>query len=124
LRRPGEVVPLPSSKCRVSCTTFSPASSTPACRHISKRTARSTERSELTFLVSVRVPNSLDPFGMSDTFASQRSDPWSIRTSETARARSRSRSAVTYVRATSGARAPVPTIGLVTISISGTPARL
>jgi hypothetical protein len=78
----------------------------------------------LTFLVSVRMPNSTDPFGISDTFASHRNDPWSIRTSDTPSVRSRSRSAVTYARATSGARAPVPTIGLVTISISGTPARL
>ena len=30
----------------------------------------------------------------------------------------------TYARATSGALAPVPSIGLVTISISGTPDRL
>ena len=50
--------PVDSSKCRVSWTTFSPASSTPACRVISYRTARSTERSEFTFLVSERVPSS------------------------------------------------------------------
>ena len=31
---------------------------------------------------------------------------------------------VTYARATSGAFAPVPSIGLVTISIRGTPERL
>ena len=72
----------------------------------------------------MRVPNSVAPFGISDTLASQRSEPWSIRTSETPSARSRSRSAVTYARATSGARSPVPTIVFVTISISGTPARL
>ena len=30
----------------------------------------------------------------------------------------------TYARATSGALAPAPVMGLVTISISGTPARL
>jgi hypothetical protein len=35
-----------------------------------------------------------------------------------------SRSAVTYALAISGARSPVPSIGLVTISISGTPERL
>ena len=78
----------------------------------------------MTFFVSVRVPNSVASLAISDTFASQRSEPWSIRTSDTSSARSRSRSAVTYARATSGARAPVPAIGLVTISISGTPARL
>ncbi len=84
-----------SSKCRVACRIDPPEVSTAACRCISKRTARSTLRSELTFLVSVRVPNSSAPLGISDTFASQRNEPWSIRTSETSSARSRSRSAAT-----------------------------
>ena len=51
--------------------------------------------SELTFLVSVRVPNSACPIGRSEMLASQRSEPWSIRTSETSNARNMSRSAVT-----------------------------
>ncbi len=95
MRRPARVVPVASSKCRVSWTTLSPASSTPACRVISYRTARSTERSEFTFLVSERVPSTPESRGDSDRFTSQRSEPWSIRTSETPSARSRSRSAVT-----------------------------
>ena len=75
-------------------------------------------------MVSVRVPNSAWPIGLSDRFESHRIEPWSIRTSETPKARNRSRSAVTYALAISGARAPAPSIGLLTISISGTPARL
>jgi hypothetical protein len=47
-----------------------------------------------------------------------------MRTSDTPSARSSSRSWVMYARATFGAAAPVPKTGLVTISISGTPARL
>ena len=48
------VVPVFSWKCLVSCLTRPSASSTAACRSISNSTARSTERSELTFLVSAR----------------------------------------------------------------------
>ncbi len=118
------VLPESSWKCRVSWMTRPPASSTAACRSISNRTARSTDRSELTFLVSVRVPQRPEPRGDSEVFTSARSEPSSIRTSETPSARSRSRSSVTYTRATSGAAAPVPSIGLVTISTSGMPARL
>jgi len=86
--------------------------------------ARSTLRSEFTFLVSVRSPNSVAPFGISETFASHRSEPCSIRTSETPRLSIRSRRNDTYAFATCGAFAPVPVIGLVTISTSGVPARL
>lgn len=85
--------------------------------------ARSTERNEFTFFVSVRVPSTLDR-GFSDTFASQRSEPWSIRTSDTSSASSRSRSMLTYARATAAALSPGTSIVLVTISISGMPARL
>ena len=113
-----------SWKCLVSWMTRPPASNTAACRSISKCTARSTERSELTFLVSVRVPHWLAPRGASEVFTSQRSEPSSIRTSETPRERSRSRSSVTYSRAATGASSPVPVTGLVTISTSGMPARL
>ena len=56
--RPGGCSPVSSWKCRVSWMIRPPASSTAACRRISERTARSTERSELTFFVSVRVPHS------------------------------------------------------------------
>ena len=88
-------MPESSWRCLVSWMTRPPASSTAACRSISNSTARWTERSELTFLVSVRVPHWLDPRGESETFTSQRSDPSSIRTSETPRERTRSRSSVT-----------------------------
>ena len=118
------VTPLSSWKCRVSWITRPPESSTSACRATSERTARSTERSEFTFFVSVRVPSTSEPRGDSDVFTSARSEPSSIRTSETPSERSRSRSSVTYARATSGARNPVPGTGLVTISTSGMPARL
>ena len=100
-----------------------PASSTPAWRIISLRTARSTLRSELTFFVSVRVPHG-SPGRFSDVFTSHRSEPCSIRTSETPSVRITSRSSVTYARATSGASAPVPGTGFVTTSTSGMPARL
>jgi hypothetical protein len=123
LERPERVSPVSSWKWRVSCTIEPPASSTDACRMISDRTARSTERSELTFLVSVRVPHSW-PGRLSEVFTSQRIEPCSIRTSETSSARMMSRSSVTYAFATCGARAPMPGTGLVTISTSGMPARL
>ena len=61
---------------------------------ISERTARSTERSELTFFVSVRVPHG-SPGRFSEVFTSQRSEPCSIRTSETPSERMMSRSSVT-----------------------------
>ena len=124
LLRPGVVRPLSSWKCLVSWTTRPPRSSRSACRPISYRIARSTERSELTFFVSLRVPRIPEPAGESETLTSQRSEPCSIRTSLTPSERSSSRSSVTYARPTSGARAPVPKTGLVTISTSGMPARL
>ena len=89
------VTPESSWKCRVSWMMRPPESSTNACRSISERTARSTERSELTFLVSVRVPQTPDPRTDSDVFTSHRSEPSSIRTSETPSVRSTSRSSVT-----------------------------
>ena len=52
------------------------------------------ERRELTFLVSERVPH-CSPARFSETLTSQRSDPCSIRTSETPSPRSTSRSSVT-----------------------------
>ncbi len=55
---------------------------------------------------------------------SQRIEPCSIRTSETPRPRITFRSSVTYALATSGASAPRPGTGFVTISTSGMPARL
>ena len=58
---PDVVTPVSSWKCRVSWITRPPESSTSACRATSERTARSTERSEFTFLVSVRVPQHVRP---------------------------------------------------------------
>ena len=71
-----------------------PPSSTSAWRSISERTARSTERSELTFFVSVRVPHS-SPGRFSEVLTSQRSEPCSMRTSLTPSVRRMSRSSVT-----------------------------
>ena len=71
-------------------------------------TARSTERSELTFLVSVRVPNRVEPVGLSDTLASQRSWPSSIRAAEMPSTRTSSRSSVTYALAIAGASGGAP----------------
>ena len=122
--RPEVVVPSSSWKWRVSWTMVPPSVSTVAWRWISNRAARSTLRSELTFLVSERVPKVSVPCGRSDRLTSQRIWPLSIRASETPRDLISSRSSATYALATSGARSPAPTIGLVTISISGMPARL
>ena len=81
-------------------------------------------RKEFTFLVSVRVPSGDSGVGRSDTLMSARTLPRSMRASDTSRARKISRRACTYAAATSGARSPAPSIGRVTISTSGTPARL
>jgi hypothetical protein len=56
--------------------------------------------------------------------ASQRTLPRSIFASDTPRFLTISRTAATYALASSGARLPAPSIGLVTISTSGTPERL
>ena len=71
-----------SCQWRVSCVTVPPAASTAAWRWISWVTACCTARVEFTFFVSVRVPNSVAPLGISETFASQRTLPRSIRASE------------------------------------------
>jgi hypothetical protein len=94
LLRPDVVSPVFSWKWRVSWVMEPPASRIPFWRTISDCTARSTDRNELTFLVSVRVPHG-SPGRFSDVLTSQRSDPCSIRTSETSSERIRSRSAVT-----------------------------
>ena len=67
------VKPPASFHMRVSCLTRPPPARTAPCRRISWRSAASTERSELTFFVSVRVPSSVEPLGMRETLASQRS---------------------------------------------------
>ncbi len=100
--RPAVVEPSSSWKCRVSCTIVPPEDSTAAWRWISKRAARSTERSEFTFFVSERVPNFSVPLGRSDRLTSQRIWPISMRASETPRALISSRSSATYALATSG----------------------
>ena len=72
------------------------------------------------FFSSVFVPSSSLPVGRTDTFASQRSEPSSMFTSETPSWRSVSRSSVSHSRACSAER----TSGSVTISTSGVPPRL
>ena len=72
------------------------------------------------FLISTLVPSGSVPTGRIDTFASTRIDPSSIFTSETPIAWRTPRSSPTYARAWSALRMS----GLLTISMSGTPARL
>ena len=79
------VPPESSSQWRVSCTIDSPFSNAFVWRAISKTSARSSERMEFMFLISTFVPNAVSPAGRSDTLASQRSDPSSMRTSLTSR---------------------------------------
>ena len=57
--------------------------------------ALSTLRSELTFLVSVLVPQVFDPLGVRERFTSQRREPSSMRTSETFNPRNKSLNSVT-----------------------------
>ena len=99
----------------------SPASSTAACRSISYRTARSTERSELTFLVSVRVPHRPSPAGPAT--CSRRS---AASLPPSGRRTRRGRAAGPAVRSRRRGPPPgparrCPATGLVTISTSGMP---
>ena len=81
---------------------------------------RSRNANEFMFFSSVLVPSVVDPTGRTDTFASQRSEPWDMSTSETPSWRSVVRSSVSHSRACSAeARS-----GSVTISTSGVPPRL
>ena len=72
------------------------------------------------FFSSVLVPSSSSPRGRTETFASQRSEPWAMSTSETPSWRSVARSSVSHSRACSGEWMS----GSVTISTSGVPQRL
>ena len=72
------------------------------------------------FLTSTLVPSSEVPTGRTDTLASTRIEPSSIFTSDTPIACSTARSSLTYARACSALRMS----GRLTISMSGTPARL
>ena len=101
-------------------TTRSPASSSSIWRRASYSMARPSERSELRFLISHRVPSSASPAGRTDTLASTRIDPSSIFPSDTPVATRMARSSATYSRASSAVRMS----GRATISSSGTPARL
>jgi hypothetical protein len=98
----------------------SPFATNSICRSISNSSARCTERSEFMFFTSVFVPSSVAPRGRIDTFASQRSDPSSMRTSEEPSVRSSVRSSATYARASSGDEMSASD----TISTNGMPARL
>ena len=75
---------------------------------------------ELTFLVSVRVPNSLEPRRRTDTLQSPRKEPSSIRPSDTSKYCKMERNFSTYALAS----APDRISGSDTISRRGTPVRL
>ena len=115
-----EVRPADSSQCKVSWLTFSPFSMRAICRAASNSMARPSERIELRFLTSQRVPNSLDPTGRTETLASTRMDPSSMRPSEAPVATRIPRSSEVYARAWAALRRS----GSLTISTRGTPARL
>ncbi len=108
-----------SSQCRVSWRTDSPLLTMSICRCISYSMARPSERTLLTFLISQRVPNGVSG-RCTLTLASTRIDPSSIFASDAPTARRMARSSVTYCRASSAVRMS----GRLTISTSGTPARL
>ncbi len=108
------------SKCRVSCSIFSPASTSAVWRAISALTPRSRKRKEFMFFSSVFVPSRSAPTGRSEMLASQRSEPSSMLTSLTPSVRSVVRSSVSHSRACAAER----TSGSVTISASGVPPRL
>ena len=112
--------PLTGSKCSVSCTTCSPASTSAVWRAISALMPCITNRNEFMFLSSVLVPSSVAPFGRMETLASQRSEPSSMFTSLTPSWRSVSRSSCSQSRACSAEWMS----GSVTISASGVPPRL
>ena len=82
--------------------------------------ARTSDRSEFTFLISHRVRSSSEPSGRTEMLASTRSEPSSIFPSLTPQATRIARSSDTYSRACSAER----TCGRDTISSNGTPARL
>ena len=82
--------------------------------------ARPSERSELRFLISQRVPNTPLPSGRTDTLASTRIEPSSILASLTPVASRMARSSLTYSLAWSLVRMSASD----TISTSGTPERL
>ena len=90
-----DVRPSSSFQWRVSWTTASPASSRPTWRRSSYSTARPSDRTELRFLISARVPNASVPAGRMDTLASMRSDPSSIRASDAPMATRMARSSLT-----------------------------
>ena len=75
---------------------------------------------EFMFLISTLTPSASAPTGRTETFASQRREPSSIRTSETSSASRRARSSRRYAPASSGERMS----GSDTHSTRGTPARL
>ena len=86
--------PSASFQWRVSWRIASPASSTSIWRRASYSMARPSERSELRFLISQRVPNG-SPGRWTDTLASTRIEPSSIFPSETPVATRMARSSLT-----------------------------
>ncbi len=114
------VRPAVSSQPRVSCTSGSPRSRASVWRSTSKASARSRERKLLRFFTSTLVPKADEPAGRTLTLPSIRMLPASMSALLAPMARSSSRSVSPYARACAGERRS----GSVTISISGTPARL
>ena len=108
-----------SSQWRVSWRTRSPLSRRSIWRSASCSMARPSERSELRFLISQRVPHG-SPARWTETLASTRIEPSSILASLTSVARRIARSSAMYSLACSLVRRS----GSDTISTSGTPERL
>ena len=111
--------PAASSQWRVSWRTVSPPSSRSIWRSASWSMARPSERSELRFLISQRVPQG-SPARLTETLASTRIEPSSILASLTPVARRMARSSLVYSWAWSLVRMSASD----TISTSGTPERL
>ena len=86
--------PASSSQCRVCWTTRSPASRSAIWRSASKSMARPSERTELRFLISHRVPKGSSEERRTETLASTRIEPSSILPSDAPEATSTARSSV------------------------------
>jgi hypothetical protein len=116
----GVSAPVATSKWSVSCSTSPPSRRIPSWRSISASIPRSRKRNEFMFFSSVFVPRVASPAGRIDTFASTRSEPSSMFTSETpvdfnVARRSRAQSPASDAERRSGS---------LTISTSGVPPRL
>ncbi len=109
----GSRTPPPSSASSSWCPSPRPSAASPARAARPPRaprsaarprstSARSSDRTEFMFLISTLVPSASVPAGRTETFASHRSDPSSIRTSETSSDSRSARSSRRYAAASSG----------------------